>query len=173
MVPAADAQLAVLEALLTWAAEERAAGLLTAALGCTAMLAAVALWLGWARPWAVGAAVPLALFGLVDAAVGGHTWLSASRDLEAFPAWVREAPHLVGDDVGPRLERRIETANTLTVVLLLAAGAGVALTTRGGRWRGAGVALLVVCAVDGALERRSATRARDTLTVLGATKLPA
>lgn len=171
MGPAADAQLAVLEALVAWASAERTAGLLSAALGATALLSALALWLGWARPWALGAALPLALFGLVDVAVGAHTWLSASRDLESFPAWVREAPHLVSDDVGPRLERRIETADTLTGVLLLFAVAGVGLATRAGRLRGLGVALLLVCLFDVALERSAVARARSALSLLGATPL--
>ncbi|MCU0699729.1 MAG: hypothetical protein MUC96_24740 [Myxococcaceae bacterium] len=171
MGPTADAQLAVLEALVAWASAERTAGLLTTAVGAAALLSALALWLGWARPWALGAAVPLGLFGLVDVAVGAHTWLSASRDLESFPAWVREAPHLVSDDVGPRLERRIETGDTLTGVLLLCAVAGVVVSTRAGRLRGVGVALVVVCSVDVALERSSVARARGALSLLGATPL--
>jgi hypothetical protein len=170
-MPSTDAQRAVLDALLAWAHAERSSSLLTATLGAVSLLAAAALWLGWARPWARGAALPLALLGLIDLAAGSLQFLSTSRDLDSFPAWVREAPHLVEDETRPRLEARVETARVLTVVLGALALVGAALGTRPGRWRGVGLALVLVCAADLALEQLAEARARRTLEALAATPL--
>jgi hypothetical protein len=170
-MPSAEAQRAVLEALLTWASDERRFSLLTASVGAVALLAATVVWLGWARPWALGAAVPLALLGVVDLAAGSFQFLSTSRDLDVFPAWVREAPHLVDDETRPRLEARVAAAQVLTGVSGGLALVGLVLCARPGRWRGGGVALLLVCSADVALERLALARAERALSVLSANAL--
>lgn len=172
MTPTVEAQQAVLEALQGWATGERSFGLVTAAVGAVWLLAALVLWLGWARPWAVGAAVPLALLGLIDVIVGGEAFVSASRHLEVFPTWVREAPHLVEEQAVPRLEARARGARFSALVQTAGAVVGLLLLTRGGRWRGVGLGLTAACVVDVGIERLGEARANAALAVLSAHALP-
>jgi hypothetical protein len=168
VTPTVEGQRAVLEALLGWATDERSFGLVTAAVGAVWLLAALVLWLGWARPWTVGAAVPLVLLGLIDVIVGGEAFVSASRHLEDFPIWVREAPHLVEEQAVPRLQARARGARWSALVQTAGAVLGLGLLTRRGRWRGVGLGLTAACLVDVGLERLAEARASAALVVLSA-----
>ncbi|MBL8921175.1 MAG: hypothetical protein JNJ54_20095 [Myxococcaceae bacterium] len=142
----ATAQLDLLEQLVIGANVERVWALAMTGTGVLAMLVALALWLVWHQPLTRRVAAPLAILGAIFALGGGIDFVRATRDRQRLPDELREAPHLLA----ARLERERDARLTHQVlegfdVALVVLGLGLAI--RPARWRGAGLAVVLMGAL--------------------------
>ncbi|MDP3501033.1 MAG: hypothetical protein Q8S33_11890 [Myxococcales bacterium] len=146
-VSPAQAQLSLLESLTHAAAQERVWAIVTTAVGVAAVLLAVALWLVWARPVTSGAAVPLAMLGAIHAITGAVDFVTLTKERQALPELLQEAPHVLTTEVLPRAVEALATRRLLRFAdgFLLVVGLG--LLTRRERLFGVGLGLSVMSGV--------------------------
>jgi hypothetical protein len=139
-----QAQLTLLESLAHAAAQDRVWAVATTAFGLLAILLAMACWLVWARPLALGAAMPLVLLGGVFAIAGAVDFVTLSKEEQALPERLQEAPHLLTSQTLPSALEAIETRRLLRFAdgLLLVLSLG--LLTRRERLFGIGLGLFVM-----------------------------
>lgn len=157
-------QLDLLQQLVAAADVERSWALAMTGTGALTMLVALALWLLWQRPVAGRLAAPLAVLGAIFALSGGIDFVRASRDRQALPDELREAPHLLAARLGREREAR-STHQVLEVVDVTLLLLGLGLAIRQQRWRGAGLGLLVMGAL-GLLFDAAAVARHDALVAL-------
>ncbi|MER2563466.1 MAG: hypothetical protein ABTQ32_22245 [Myxococcaceae bacterium] len=165
----AEAQVAVLDALVSAAGQERTWAIVAASSGAFAVLLALACWLVWAKPMGVGAAIPLGVLGLIQGIAGVTHFVNASAELRSLPDLVREAPHQLETRLKPVAMDEVlagQVAQVVDGVLLLA---GVVLVTRRERLRGVGLALLLMGALSLALDSLALERHRAKVEVLTTT----
>lgn len=156
----------LLESLLRVADEERAWAVASAGLGALAVLLALGCWLVWPRPLAQGAAVPLAILGAIFLVAGGADFVSSARERQALPERLREAPHLVAAEALPRARAAVDARGALRVADGLLVLLGLALLTRKGKLRGAGLGALVMGAVALGLDSQAVTRHLERVALL-------
>lgn len=154
----AEAQLALLDSLTHAAWQERAWAVVSAAVGVAAVLSSIACWLVWAKPVALGAAVPLAILGAIHAITGAVDFANLSNEQQALPEQLQEAPHRLTTEVLPRAVEALSTRRALRVAdgaLLLV---GLVLTSRRERLLGVGLGLLAMSAAALALDSLAVQR---------------
>jgi hypothetical protein len=139
-----DAQLSALEALLRALEHERTWAVVGGAFGGVALLAALACWLVWAKPLALGAAWPLAILGGIHLVVGAVDFVQTNAEHRALPDLFREAPHRLDDELAPAATEAVQTTKASRAVDGLLGLAGLALVTRRERLRGVGLGLVVM-----------------------------
>lgn len=155
----ADAHLALFDAARAFFEAERVWAVSRAAFGGVLGLTALACWLGVARPFAVGLAVPFALCGLLEGVLGAREVFEAPREADVMTAWVREAPDLVAGLERPRVQARAESyraARWADGALFLL---GLVLLSRPGMRRGAGTGLVLVALITLAFDAQALSRA--------------
>ncbi|MBL8935603.1 MAG: hypothetical protein JNM69_13690 [Archangium sp.] len=165
----AEAQLVVLDALVSAAGQERTWAIVAASSGALAVLLALACWLVWAKPVGVGAAIPLGVLGLIQGMAGVTHFVKASSELQTLPDLVREAPHQLETRLTPIAADEVLAGQVTQVVdggLLVA---GLVLVTRRERLRGIGLGLLVMGALSLALDSLALERHRAKVDVLTTT----
>lgn len=140
----AEAQLALLEALTHAAGQERTWAVATAGFGAAAVLLSIACWLVWARPVTRGAAVPLAILGAIFAVTGAVDFANLSREQQALPEQLQEAPHLLTSQVLPRALEALQSHRMLRFADGALVLVGLALMTRRERLFGAGLGLALM-----------------------------
>lgn len=143
----AQAQLSLLESLTHAAAQERVWAIVTTAVGVAAVLLAVALWLVWAKPVTIGAAVPLAILGAIHAITGAADFVTLSKERQALPEQLQEAPHVLTTEVLPRALEALATRRLLRFADGVLLVVGLALLTRRERLLGVGLGLSVMSGI--------------------------
>lgn len=143
----AQAQLSLLESLTHAAAQERVWAIVTTAVGVAAVLLAVALWLVWARPITIGAAVPLAILGVIHAITGSVDFVTLSKERQALPELLQEAPHVLTNEVLPQALEALATRRLLRFADGFLLVVGLALLTRRERLLGVGLGLSVMSGI--------------------------
>jgi hypothetical protein len=155
----ADAHLALLEAVRAFFEAERVWAVSRLSCGGVLCLAALACWLGIARPFAVGLAVPFALSGLLEGVLGAREVFEAPREADVMTAWVREAPDLVATSALPRFQARVEAYRASRWADGALFALGLVLLSRPGVRRGAGTGLLLVALITWAFDAQALSRA--------------
>ena len=133
--------------LLEVASRDQRWALVMAGCGALALVAAVACFLIWPTPLARGAGWPLLLLGAVFLTSGLVSVRRVSVRRTQLPELVREAPHVVETVLVPEAEAAELTLSMLRWVDGVLGLVGLALVTRPGRLRGAGLGLFLMASL--------------------------